>query len=84
MVATILYPPLKSKNIAMDEQAKNNTDPAVDEAMDTDPGPSAEVTVEKEAEAGAPAGVTVEKEAETALFPTKVNEVAVEKEVGAA
>ena len=64
VVGIILYPPLKGKNIAMDEQDKNNTDPAVAEIVDTDPAPPAEVTVEKDAEAAAPAEVTVAKEAE--------------------
>jgi hypothetical protein len=64
VVGTILYSPLKGKNIAMDEQDKNNTDPAVAEIVDTDPAPPAEVTVEKDAEAAAPAEVTVAKEAE--------------------
>ena len=69
MVATILYPPLKGKNTAMDEQVKNNMDPAVDE---------------KEAEASPPVEAPVEKEVEAALPPapppssTEVTEVTVE------
>ncbi len=82
VVATILYPPLKGKNIAMDEQDKSNTDPTVAETVDTDPAPPAEVTLEKEKEAAAPAEVTVEKEA--APPPTEVTEVTEEKEAEAA
>jgi hypothetical protein len=63
VVATIHYPPLKDQNIAMDDQDKTNTDPAVAETVDADPALSTVVTVEKEAEAAAPAKVTVEKEA---------------------
>jgi hypothetical protein len=58
MVATILYPPLKDKNIAMDEQDKNNTDTAVAEIVDTYSASSAAGTVEMEAEAATPAVVT--------------------------
>jgi hypothetical protein len=76
-VATIHCVPSKSKNIAMDEQDKNNTDPAVAETVDTDPAPPAEATVEKEAEAAAPAKVTVEKEA--APSPIEVTEVTVSR-----
>jgi hypothetical protein len=76
VVVTIHYPSLKGKNIAMDEQNKNNTDHAVAETVDTYPAPPAEVTVEKEGEAAAPAEVTVEKEAEApppaeVIDPTK-------------
>ncbi len=72
VVATILYPPLKDKMIAMDEQDKINTDPAFAETVDTDPAPPAEVTVEKEGEAAAPAEVSAEKEAEAVPPPTEV------------
>ncbi len=73
MVATILYPPLKGKNIAMDKQDKTYIDPAVYEPVHTDPASPAEVTVEKEVEA-APlqpplievTEAIVEKELETA------------------
>ena len=75
MVATILYLPLKGKDITMDEQDKTNTEPTVAETVHTDPAPPAEVTVEKEAEAAAPAEVTVAKEA--APYPTEVTEVTV-------
>ncbi len=71
VVATMLYPPLKGKNIAVDEQDKNNTDPAVAETVDTDPAPPAEA-VEKEAEEAAPAEVTVEKEMEAVPPPAEV------------
>ena len=60
MVATILYPPLKGKNIAMDEQDKNNTDPAVAETVITEAAPPAEVTVEKETEAAPPPPPSIE------------------------
>jgi hypothetical protein len=46
VVVTIHYPPSKGKNIAMDEQDKNNTDSSVAETVDADPAPEAEVTVE--------------------------------------
>ena len=76
--------PLKSKNIAMDEQDKTNTDPAVAETVDTDPAPPAEATVEKEAEAAPAAEVTGEKEMEAACPPAEVTEVNVGKEAEAA
>jgi hypothetical protein len=82
VVATILHPPLKGKNIAMDEQDKTYTDPTVAETVSTYAAPPAEVTVEKEAEAAAPAEVTVEKE--VAPPPIEVTEVTVEKEAKAA
>ncbi len=78
VVATILYPPLKSNTIAVDEQDKYNKqdkyniDLAVAETVGTDTAPPVEVTVEKEAEAAAPAEVTMEKE--TAHPPTEVTE----------
>ncbi len=71
-VTTILYPPLKGKNMVMNEQDKNNTDHAVAETVDTDSAPPAEVTVENEAEAAASAEVTVEKETEVAPPPAEV------------
>jgi hypothetical protein len=83
-VATILYPPLKDKNIAMDEQDNTNMDPAVSEPVHTDPAPPADVTVEKEAEAAAPAETTVEKETEAAPPSAEVPEVTVQREVEAA
>ncbi len=70
--ANILYPPLKGKNNAKDEQDKNNTDSSVAETVDTDPAPRAEVLVAKEAEAAAPAEVTVEKEVKVAPPPDEV------------
>jgi hypothetical protein len=59
----------------MDEQDKNNTDPAVAETVDTDPAPPAEVTVEKEAQTAAPVEVTVAKEAEAAPPPAEVTHI---------
>jgi hypothetical protein len=68
----VVATPLKGKNIAKDEQDKNNTDSSVAETVDTYPAPPAEVTVEKEAESAAPAEVTVEKEVEVAPPPAEV------------
>ena len=72
VVVTIHYPPSKGKNIAMDEQDQNNTDPAVVEIVDTHPALPPEVTVEKEAEVAAPAEVNVEKLTGAAPPPAEV------------
>ncbi len=61
VAATILYPPLKGKSSAKDEQDKNNTDSSVAETVDTDPAPPAEVPVEKEAEAAPPPAEVIDR-----------------------
>jgi hypothetical protein len=71
-IATVLYPPLKGKNITMDEQDKTYTKPTVAETVDSDPTPPAEVIVEKEKEAAASAEVTMAKEVGAAPPPAEV------------
>jgi hypothetical protein len=61
VVATTLYPPLKGKNIAMDEQDRNNTDSSVAEIVDADPATPAYVTLDKEAEATPPPAEVIDQ-----------------------